>query len=214
MAIVRFLFWPSPSIVSIAVLLAALLFQGILLLVLFRDKWERFAVCSLLLIGLGISLETWRFHSHYVGPVMALVMALVISSLRSANVKIFTLLLPVLIIGIALAETSRPQGILDAWAHRRFAMQKQLESQPGKQLVFVYYRPEHDLYEEWIYNRADMQAAAVVWARSRTGEENCKLIRLFPDHKIWALDADRGSLRSYPTDCSSTEGPDELVPNE
>jgi hypothetical protein len=211
LAILRFLFWPTPSSVWIAVLLAALLIQSVLLIVLFRDRWDRLVVCTLVLIAIGISLETWRFHSHYVGPVIAIAMALVISSLRSA--KIFAFLLPLLIVGIALAESSRPQGILDQWAHRRFAIQKQLESEPGKQLVFVYYRPEHDLYEEWVHNRADLQTAAVVWARSRTAEENCKLIKLFPDRRVWSLDADRGSLHPYSTDCSSTTGPDELVPN-
>jgi hypothetical protein len=56
--------------------------------------------------------------------------------------------------------------------------------------------------------------AAVVWARSRSGEENCKLIQFFPGRKIWSLDADRGFLQPHSTDCSWPAGPDELVPNQ
>jgi hypothetical protein len=93
-------------------------------------------------------------------------------------------------------------------------MQKQFEAMPGKQLVFVYYRPNHDLYEEWVHNRADLDEGAVIWARSRSAEENCKLIKFFPGRKIWSLDADRASLQPYSTDCSSAAGPDELVPNQ
>jgi hypothetical protein len=214
LATLRFLFWPTPSVMWIVLLFVALIIQFGALFAIFRGKWERLAVASLLLIAGGITLETWRFHSHYVGPIAALAIVLVINSLRRSQARTFALLLPLLIIGTAFAESSRPAGMLDQWAQRRFKMQKQLEALPGKQLVFVYYRPSHDLYEEWVQNRADLDQAAVVWALSRSAEENCKLVKFFPGRKIWSLDADRGVLQPYSTDCASPAGPDELVPNQ
>lgn len=214
LAILRFLFWPTPSAGWIVVLLFGVIIQFGLLFAIFRGKWERLAVASLLLIAGGITLETWRFHSHYVGPIAALAVVLVINSLRRSQARTFALLLPLLVIGTAFAEASRPAGMLDQWAQQRFKMQSQLEDRPGKQLVFVYYRPNHDLYEEWVHNRADLDGAAVVWARSGSAEENCKLIKYFPGRKIWSLDADRRSLQAYSSDCASAAGPDALVPNQ
>ncbi len=197
LALLRFLFWPTPSVGWIVVLLFALIIQLGLLFAIFRSKWERLAVASLLLTAGAILLENWRFHSHYVGPVVALAIVLVINSLRRSQRRVFALLLPLLVIGSAFAESARPAGMLDQWAQLRFDMQTKLEKLPGKQLVFVYYRPNHDLYEEWVQNRADLDDAGVVWARSRSAEENCKLIKFFPGRKVWSLDADRELLQPY-----------------
>ena len=214
LAILRSLFWPTPSVGWIVVLLLAMVIQFGLLFVIFRDSWERLAVALLLLSAAGIMLETWRFHSHYVGPIIPLAIVLAINSLRRSQRRVFALLLPLLVIGSAFAESSRATGILDHWAQQRFTVQKQLEALPGKQLVFVFYRPNHDLYEEWVQNRADLDDAAVVWARFRNAGENCRLIKFFAARKIWSFDADRGLLQPYSSDCSSPAGPDELVPNQ
>ncbi len=208
------LFWPTPSVPWIMVLLISLMGQLLLLLAIFRERWEGLAVLTLILVACGISLETWRFHSHYVGPIVALAWALIVISLEQAKARIFALFLPVLIFGTTLADSSHAPGILDQWAQKRRSLQKQLESEPGKQLVLVYYRPNHDLYEEWVHNPADLEAAPVVWARSRSAEENCQLVKFFSDRKIWSLDADRGVLNPYSSDCSAAPGPDELVPNQ
>jgi hypothetical protein len=192
----------------------ALIIQIALLLAVFEQRWERLAVITIMLVGIGIASETWRFHSHYVGPIVGLAFALVVRSLQRADAKVFALLLPILVFGFALADSARSPGILDQWAEKRTSIQKQLQSQPGKQLVFVYYRPNHDLYEEWVHNGADLARASVVWAHSRSAEENCSLIKLFPDRKLWSLDADRGALHPYSSDCASVPGPDELVPNQ
>jgi hypothetical protein len=214
LAIFRFVFWPTPSFGYIITLLFALILQLGLLFAIFTDKWNQLASALVVLTAIGIALETWRFHSHYAGPIVALAIALVINSLRNDRAKVYAWLLPLLILGTTAAESSRPPGLLDQWAKQRSKMQQRLEAFPGQQLVFVFYRPGHDLYEEWVQNRAVLDAAPVVWARSRSAEENCKLIKFFSNRKVWSLDADRGLLQPYSTDCLMPGGPDELVPNQ
>ncbi|HJT88867.1 MAG TPA: hypothetical protein VJ732_13450, partial [Bryobacteraceae bacterium] len=60
---------------------------------------------------------------------------------------------------------------------------------PGKLLVFVRYWPQHRFQEEWIYNRASIDQARLVWARD-LGSENQKLRNYYPDRSVWLLEPD------------------------
>jgi hypothetical protein len=117
--------------------------------------------------------------------------------------KILALGLPPLVLAIAAVGSADPPGPLERWAAQRAALQKRLESLQGRQLVIVHYGPQHDFYEEWVQNRADLQGARVVWARERSTEENCRLITSYPGRTVWLLDADRHQLGKYIPDCSA-----------
>ncbi len=214
LAVIRFLFWPSPSLVWTVTLLVALLVQAALLVRFFPDFWERVALAAMGLVAVGLALETWRFHSHYIAPVVPLAFVLVVQALRRAwdwsysgraPGKVLALGLPVLALVIAAAGSQGAPGPMERWSRERAALQKRLESLPGRQLVFVHYGPQHDFYEEWVENRADLQRAPVVWARERSQEENCRLAASYADRSLWLLDADRGQLKKYP-DCAGERG--------
>jgi hypothetical protein len=81
---------------------------------------------------------------------------------------------------------------------RRIAIANQLGAQSGKQLVFVRYSPQHIFQDEWVYNRADMDSAKVVWARDLGPEEDLKLCAYYPDRKIWLLEPDARPPRLEP----------------
>ena len=68
-------------------------------------------------------------------------------------------------------------------------MIERLESSGGKHLVVVRYNASHSFHREWVYNRADVDAAPVVWARSM-GEGDSTLVRYYRDRKIWTLYVD------------------------
>ncbi len=215
LAAVRFLFWPSPSPVWIAVLSLVLLLQAILLLHFFPEFWERVGLAALGLAAAGLVLETWRFHSHYIAPVIPLALALVVQAIRRgwawapgrrAPGKILALGLPPLVLAMAAAGSASPRGPLERWAAQRAATQRRLESLPGRQLVIVHYRPRHDFYEEWVQNRADPKQAKVVWAREGTTKENCRLIASYSGRMVWLLDADRTQLDKYTPNCAGTQG--------
>jgi hypothetical protein len=74
-------------------------------------------------------------------------------------------------------------------AQGRIAVSHQLAQQPGKQLVFVRYAPQHR-FEEWINNGADIDGSAVVWAHDLGPTENVKLRRYYSDRKVWLLEPD------------------------
>jgi hypothetical protein len=211
MAVMAFLFWPSPNLVWIAGLLLALLLQAALLIFFFPDFWERVALAALALVAVGLVLETWRFHSHYIAPVVPLAFVLIVQAIHRswqwtlgtrAPGKILALGLPPLVLAIAAAGSASPPGPLEHWAEQRAALQKRLESLPGRQLVIVHYGSRHDFYEEWVNNRADLQRAPVVWARERSREEDCQLIASYGGRTVWLLDADRNQLEQYTADCA------------
>jgi len=81
----------------------------------------------------------------------------------------------------------------------RIAIRRQLDSVPGRQLVFVRYGPQHQ-FQEWVHNAADIDGARIVWARDLGPEENQKLLRYYPDRTVWLVqpDARPPRLQSYP----------------
>ena len=53
----------------------------------------------------------------------------------------------------------------------RIAIARELAALEGKQLVFVRYGPRH-VFNEWVYNGADIDSQRVVWARDLGAAEN------------------------------------------
>ena len=80
-----------------------------------------------------------------------------------------------------------------AFIARRDAVLHKLGQAPGKQLVFVDYGKGHDLNQEWVYNRADIDRAHIVWAREMGSARDQELINYYPDRQVWKL-IDHGDL--------------------
>ena len=86
-------------------------------------------------------------------------------------------------------------------AARQSVMQT-LEHQPGRQLVMVRYSSEHDIQNEWVYNRANIDTASIVWAREMRPEQDRPFLDHFHDRKVWLLEPDRSppKLSPYPVE--------------
>ena len=83
----------------------------------------------------------------------------------------------------------------------RIAVQRELSKTAGKELVFVRYRPQHDI-AEWVFNSADVDRSKIVWARDLGTVEDEKLRQYYPDRKAWLLEAD-----AHPPTLSAYEAP-------
>jgi hypothetical protein len=80
----------------------------------------------------------------------------------------------------------------------RAALKAKLKELPGKQLVIVRYTNDHELFDEWVYNHADVDGSKIVWAREMDTSENTKLVDYFRDRRVWLLEADEQPPRLSP----------------
>jgi hypothetical protein len=66
----------------------------------------------------------------------------------------------------------------------------ELERYSGKQLAIVRYSTSHIVFDDWVYNPADVDNAKVIWAREMDGPANTELLRYFRDRRIWLVEPD------------------------
>lgn len=170
------------------------------------------AIGAICLIGSSLIIF---FLAHYVAPLTALLLAVVLQAMRHlrmwrfedkpaglflvrAMVVICLLMVPLQV--RTLMAPPKP-GSWAEMGRKRAALLSQLQSTPGRHLVLVRYEPNHDPAMEWVYNQADIDASKVVWARDMGPVQNQELIRYFRDCHIWLLEADEipARLSAYPT---------------
>lgn len=170
-----------------------------------RDRWVGIAVSGCVLLVAGTLVSTYGGYPHYVAGATGLVLFLETRGLAALSaVRIRSLPAGALLVVVAvaaalsgLAERVTHHRVPEShWSRQRAALQQRLESEPGPDLVMVRYGPHHNVHDEWIYNRADIDRASVVWARWVSEEENRKLVTRFADRAAWILDVDLGPGRT------------------
>jgi hypothetical protein len=113
----------------------------------------------------------------------------------------------------ALSRLRLPRTRETAWPWRRLEIERSL-SKNGEHLILVEYGPRHIPDREWVYNRADIDAAPVVWARSLGDAEDAELRRHFAGRTMWRLhvDDDFGPFTLTPL-APEASGANRLAPN-
>jgi hypothetical protein len=167
---------------------------------------ERIAVL-LLAGGLLSFLPVLGFQYHYAAAIMPLIylrFLQTVDRLRNwrPGSRSWGLALAVLLIALIPVQFGRDVWKLFAdgeyaspMAQPYHNMLRQLEALPGRQLVLVRYGPNHDVFQEWVYNRADIDSAPIVWAREMTPSEDARLIRYFHGRNVWLLEPDQSPPR-------------------
>jgi len=185
-----------------------------------KNRRVRLAVLlfAVFMAGMTVEKTVWP---HYLAPATALIFLLLmygffgfrfwrsngkpIGTALSRPVGIIFALQFVIYIVFACLHLSQTSTFAD----QRKAIASRLEAEPGGQLVLVRYGPKHSFHEEWVYNRADIDRAKVVWAREMSSKEDAPLLAYFRDRKVWLLeaDADPPRLTRYPTELLAADKP-------
>jgi len=154
-------------------------------------------------------------HPHYAAPVAGVMILIAVQGMRrlrlwkpmgrpvgaavTASIVAVSLLYLLVPLSLTLVGSGRQ-------ATPRTQIVEQLHQQGGKHLVLVHYPPGHSSHEEWVYNRANIDQAQIVWARQLDPESNRRLADYFSDRRFWRLmlpeakivEVDRASLLSGP----------------
>ena len=87
----------------------------------------------------------------------------------------------------------------------RHSVIQALQHQPGQHLVLLRYAPDHSVNFEWVYNRADIDASPIVWAREMGPEQDRPFLEYFRNRKVWLLEPDQTppKLSPYPREVAS-----------
>lgn len=140
----------------------------------------------------GSALSYWLIP-HYQAPILGAMLAVHVQFLRYIHAWrrwAFMTMLVLLAALFAYRYTQRIPPNFDYWANYREQMQRELEQDPGRHLVFVRYSDHHVLQDDWVFNEPDIPSAKIVWARTMTPGEDRKLISYFHDRDVWEVDAD------------------------
>ena len=163
------------------------------------------------IIMMVVSTIFSRAHAHYVAPITCLIYAVIVQGLnRLRDLRIkgrrFGLFLVYAIAVLhfvhaanyliascntASTASSKEHYVpYESWRYARQAIYESLLRKDGKDLIMVRYLPNHNPHREWVYNRADIDKAEVVWARELSPQQNKILIDYFKDRKVWIVFAD------------------------
>jgi hypothetical protein len=168
-----------------------------------------------------INLFQLLLYPQHLAPICGVIVALLtfgvrhiyglVKGLVPATALYLLAVFPILLCAVSVFKLrAEPLGItLSYWErayeiHRDFraALMQDLEHRPGKHLIIVRYSPVHPPNEEWVYNRANIDAAKVVWAREMDPKSDAQLIEYFSGRHVWLLEPDTIPIRfiPYPVD--------------
>jgi hypothetical protein len=180
-----------------------LLAVPLMMLWVLRQHWPRFALVTCTLVGAALAMETF-FSPHYAAPIVGLVFVLGFQVLRHVHIWRWRcqpvgrfIVWTILIVGVASFIAAFPHlmpGRTAAWAIERGRIVEQLEEMGGHHLVIVRYSQLAELHQEWVYNKADIDTAPVVWARDMDIAQNRKLLQYFGARQVWLLEVDQKNM--------------------
>jgi len=183
--------------------LGPLIVLPLLLFVYPGQRKTRVLLLTVSLVLLGISFVAYA-QIHYAAPIAALLYALAMQPLRRLTVsrrrgnRAAVWIVPA--IPLIVATYSLLSLVVtnhEAPENSRAGFERRFLEQGGRHLIFVRYPPGHTAGNEWVYNRADIDRAPIVWARDM-GEKNAELLTYYPGRKFLMVTpaSSHGTLRA------------------
>ena len=173
-----------------------------------RQKRLRPLVLAGVVFGLGLSVNAWLFP-HYAAVFVGGLYVFLLSSMRHLRtwrpagepygLAIVRSIPVVCVLLVGLRAFAAPLGIgVPRWPtmwygteplglERARALRK-LESCAGPQLAIVRYNSGHSVFDDWVYNAADIDRSRVVWAREMDRSSNFDLLKYFRDRTAWLIE--------------------------
>ncbi len=165
-----------------------------------RDRRSQLLIVLSTVCVAASLLGIW-FEPHYIAPLTACIFALVVQGARhirawkfrgrQVGIGLVRVMVAFAIIGLlvrpprAISGPEPPSGL-----DYRAKFEVQLDRLPGTQLAIVRYGVNHNVHSEWVYNRADIDGAKVVWARDIPGKELKPLLDYFRGRQVWLVEPD------------------------
>ncbi|MFZ0961356.1 MAG: hypothetical protein WAO35_10675 [Terriglobia bacterium] len=183
------------------------------------------AVCGATFIGAALPIY---FIPHYVAATAAAIIALILQAMRHLRLWRWrgkraglglVRAIPAICVLMFLLRSFAPQLHISTpvdWSSTwesehyqnldRAKAVGQLEAMRGDLLVIVRYNQYHNSDNEWVYNRADIDSAKIVWARDMGDSGNAELIRYFPQRRVWLAEPDLAPPRLSPYPVAAEAG--------
>jgi hypothetical protein len=184
-----------------------------------KNRRMRLLLLCILSVLAGTSLVWWS-TPHYFAPAACALYALVLLGLRYLRATrrrsfglMFAWTIPIVCILTLPLEPAvrqmsgdmRTRTFVDYWTtnHQlieRLEIARKVKASGSRNLIIVRYSANHNSLQEWVYNRANIDAAPIVWAREMSPEKNRELFEYFKDRHVWLLepDFDVPRLSPYP----------------
>ena len=181
------------------------------------DRRIRFLVLCMCFLIAGTAIEIF-LHPHYLAAFTAVFYALGLQAMRHlrvwkpegnpVGVTLVRLSVTVCILlggiqlfaaPLRLVPSEWPLGNWEImwfgpghYGTARAEVEARLKKLPGPQLAIVRYEPDHNPLDEWVYNRADINASKVIWARDEDPDDNLnlKLLHYYHNRKAWLVEPD------------------------
>jgi hypothetical protein len=166
-------------------------------------RWTAAAMGAVGLVFLGSLLSTWAMP-HYISPITAPMFYLNIQAVRRFRRwglpgRLYAAVLPVALAVMVAAQLVVGRGYPpESWHFQRDTMERALSAGFDRHIVVVRYGPGHETGQEWVYNRADLDGAPVIWAHDMGDDRNQRLLQYFAGRKAWLLELPSATPRPVP----------------
>jgi hypothetical protein len=145
------------------------------------------------------------FFPHYLAPIAPVFPLLIVSGLRRMREYAWGVTLSrLLTLSVAIVMTAQlGADSLEATRKRQYKtprtqVMEALEKAGENHVVFVRYAPDHDFNHEIVYNAANIDGSAVVWARDMGFVENQRVVEHYRGRKFWIFQPDERPPRLVP----------------
>jgi hypothetical protein len=182
-----------------------------------HDRRVRLLVVCLGMLGVCLLTESF-FIPHYMAPFTAALYGTGLQAMRHLRVwrpgrnpvgkSIVRLMVTICVLMAALtilssAAVSHASALPLQPGSTRAQILARLQKLPGNQLVFVRYLPNHNPSDDWIFNRANLESAKVIWAWDMGAASNLQLMHQYSGRQAWLAEPDNKPATLVPYSVSS-----------